>query len=208
MPAPATGSPAPSTPRARSSSAPSSTSASIAPGRSERRGQLALATGRHEEAAAELERVWKEQLETGSQEWSVTPVFDLIEALVRLGRREEARDVLVRARAELPPESPVEQGIFDRCAALLEEDFEPLFDRALAAHALEEFVNEFPFEHARVRLAYGTRLRRAGRRREARAQLEAAHAAFEEIGAGAWAEQGVGRATGERSSTSGRRRLA
>ncbi len=97
-------------------------------------GQLALATGRHEEAAAELERVWKEQLETGSQEWSVTPVFDLIEALTSgSAEREEARDVLVRARAELPPESPVEQGIFDRCAALLEEDFEPLFDRALAS---------------------------------------------------------------------------
>ncbi len=165
-------------------------------------GQLALATGRHEEAAAELERVWKEQLETGSQEWSVTPVFDLIEALVRLGRREEARDVLVRARAELPPESPVEQGIFDRCAALLEEDFEPLFDRALAAHALEEFVDEFPFEHARVRLAYGTRLRRAGRRREARAQLEAAHEAFQEIGAGAWAEQ----ASAELRASGARRR--
>ena len=78
-------------------------------------GQLALATGHLEEAAAELERVWKDQLAAGNHEWSVTPVFDLVEADVRLGHGDKAREALDWAKAELAPESPVEQAVFDRC---------------------------------------------------------------------------------------------
>ncbi|MGH3037937.1 MAG: response regulator transcription factor, partial [Gaiellaceae bacterium] len=53
---------------------------------------------------------------------------------------------------------------------------------------------------ARTRLAFGERLRRAARRVEAREQLRLALAAFEEMGADAWAERARAelRATGAR----------
>ena len=46
-----------------------------------------------------------------------------------------------------------------------------------------------PFELARTRLCYGERLRRAGRRIDARAQLREALGGFEALGAGRWAER-------------------
>ena len=46
-----------------------------------------------------------------------------------------------------------------------------------------------PFELARTRLCHGERLRRAGRRIDARAQLRQALAGFEALGAQAWAER-------------------
>ena len=76
--------------------------------------------------------------------------------------------------------------MFDRCAALFDDDFEPIFERALAAHRLDGVAGEFPFDVARTRLAFGERLRRDGKRREARAQLREALSMFEEIGASAW----------------------
>ena len=45
------------------------------------------------------------------------------------------------------------------------------------------------FEEARTRLAYGERLRRTGRRREARAQLRAALEGLDAVGASPWAER-------------------
>jgi DNA-binding NarL/FixJ family response regulator len=45
------------------------------------------------------------------------------------------------------------------------------------------------FERARTRLAYGERLRRSGRRREARAQLRPALEELDAIGAVPWAER-------------------
>ncbi|MFE7486750.1 LuxR C-terminal-related transcriptional regulator [Kitasatospora sp. NPDC057541] len=54
------------------------------------------------------------------------------------------------------------------------------------------------FDHARVQLAYGERLRRARATAASRAPLRAALAAFEELGARPWAERAVKelRATG------------
>ncbi len=59
------------------------------------------------------------------------------------------------------------------------------FDRALAAH---ERSLRRP-DRARTQLAYGSHLRRARRRVDARAHLRGALAAFEELGAEAWAER-------------------
>lgn len=57
-----------------------------------------------------------------------------------------------------------------------------------------------PYQVARTALNYGERLRRAGRRREARAQLHAALEIFNRLGAAVWAGQAERelRATGER----------
>jgi DNA-binding NarL/FixJ family response regulator len=74
------------------------------------------------------------------------------------------------------------------CRALLSEDegeAERLFRAALRVHA--EAAR--PFEQARSELAYGEFLRRAGRRIEARAHLQAALDRFERLGAALWAER-------------------
>ena len=82
-----------------------------------------------------------------------------------------------------------------RCRGLLAADDE--FEAPLQA-ALEH--REMPFETARTRLVLGERLRRAGRRVEARADLREALAAFERLGAQPWAERARTelRASGER----------
>ena len=64
-----------------------------------------------------------------------------------------------------------------------DDDIDPPFRTALAFHA------ETPdrFETARTQLAYGSRLRRARRRVDAREPLTDAYQAFERLGARPWA---------------------
>ncbi len=50
-------------------------------------------------------------------------------------------------------------------------------------------VERWPFDHARVRLAYGEHLRRNGHMRSARDQLEPALDTFDQLGAEPWAEK-------------------
>ena len=66
-----------------------------------------------------------------------------------------------------------------------DDDAPDLFDEALALPGIEEW----PFELARVRLAYGERLRRLRRTRDARSQLAAAREGFERLGAHPWARR-------------------
>ncbi len=88
-------------------------------------------------------------------------------------------------------------------AALTEEGEKGLttFEDALALPG----TDRWPFERARVQLLYGERLRRMRATTEARAQLAAARAGFERIGARPWAERASAelRAAGERPSSSG-----
>jgi DNA-binding NarL/FixJ family response regulator len=60
--------------------------------------------------------------------------------------------------------------------------FDDLFSQAIARHG----ASRMPFELARTQLAYGQRLRRAGRRLESRARLRQALAAFQALSATAW----------------------
>ena len=84
-----------------------------------------------------------------------------------------------------------------RCRGLLagEEEFDAAFGEALRLHGLAGAV----LAEARTALLYGERLRRAGRRVDARVQLHAALETFERLGAGAWAARAEGelRASGE-----------
>jgi DNA-binding CsgD family transcriptional regulator len=75
----------------------------------------------------------------------------------------------------------------DHGRALLSDggEAEDHFQRALAHHGR----GIRPVDRARTHLAYGGFLRRAGRRVEARAQLRAALAVFDEVGASSWAER-------------------
>jgi len=75
----------------------------------------------------------------------------------------------------------------ERAAGLVapEEAFPRHFEAAITAH--RQTVDEF--ELARTRLCFGERLRRSGRRSEARPELHAAHEAFARLGAIPWAER-------------------
>jgi DNA-binding CsgD family transcriptional regulator len=111
---------------------------------------------------------------------------DLVEAYVRLGRPDEARAAL----ATLAEQAFRGGGGWARAAAcrgrgMVDADFDRHFGEAIALHEHDPS----PLERARTRLAYGSRLRRAGRRTESRQQLERALSAFDELGARPWARQ-------------------
>jgi DNA-binding CsgD family transcriptional regulator len=147
-------------------------------------GRLELARGRVAEAIERLEQVQQRLDQAGNWEANVTPTWDLVEAYVRVGELEKARALLKRAEEAMPPVSASEDATIKRCHGIVadEKSFEAAFERALALHNAEPF----PFERARTGLAYGERLRRAGKRRRARDQLRAALAVFDDLGAAAW----------------------
>jgi DNA-binding CsgD family transcriptional regulator len=124
---------------------------------------------------------------------------DLIEALLRLHDTGSALELLETYAGEAERlGDPLARALAKRCRALVAEAsaFEGPFERALALHA----VAGNPFEEARTRLSYGERLRRNGRRIDAREQLRSSLAVFERLGAEPWAERARAelRATGER----------
>jgi DNA-binding CsgD family transcriptional regulator len=159
-------------------------------------GQLALATGRAEEALEHLDALWSGS--TGQRGVAFAAIPDLVEAAVRAGRPEVGRErlppYLAWAEAARSPEA---RALAARARALLAEgpEADPLFREALEAHA----ATDRPLDRARTRLLYGEHLRRERRRVEAREALRAALDAFEALGAAAWAERARAelRATGE-----------
>jgi DNA-binding CsgD family transcriptional regulator len=124
---------------------------------------------------------------------------DLIETLVRSGRRADASKQLDRLleNADLT-ESRWAHAVGARSRALLVDDAEAddAFESALELHEVDS--NEL--EHARTQLAYGERLRRLRRRRDSREHLHRALETFERLGARPWAERARAelRASGER----------
>ncbi len=131
---------------------------------------------------------------------------DAVEALVALARLDEAqqltRQLDAAAAANHHPWSMVMaarcHGLLlaaagDRAAAL------GLLERALAGHQRLPM----PFEEARTRLLLGSTLRRAGRRSDARRELETARALFRRLGTPIQERQ----ASTELASIGGRRRL-
>jgi ATP/maltotriose-dependent transcriptional regulator MalT len=123
---------------------------------------------------------------------------DLIEALARAGRADEATELLASfEQAAEACTSTWGLGASARCRGLLgaSDDFEADFSRALE---LQE-ASGTPFEVARTELCLGERLRRARRRKEARTVLRPAIERFERLGAMPWAERAKAelRASGE-----------
>jgi ATP/maltotriose-dependent transcriptional regulator MalT len=113
---------------------------------------------------------------------------ELIEAAVRTGRTELAREALDRLSVMTAIEgSDWAKGLEARSRALLSEGHN-------AEHCYAEAVERFgrtPLrpELARAHLLYGEWLRREQRRRDARHQLHAAYHLFTAIGADAFAER-------------------
>ena len=119
-------------------------------------------------------------------------VGEEIEALVALGRLDEAEAVLgwLEERGRALGRASALAAAW-RCRGLLAAARR---DPAGALAALERALGEharagMPFEEVRTRLCLGAALRRAGRRREARATLEAARATFAALGARPWGER-------------------
>ena len=159
-------------------------------------GLLELGLGRPELALAHLEEATAAGGGPGARRLSRPAVGDLVEA--RLHHAGEVPDELMTAVVHAG------DGDFEGCAAVVErcralvageDEFDARFGRALKLHG-----GGWPFARARTQLCYGERLRRAGRRIDARAQLRTALETFERLGARPWAERASDelRATGER----------
>jgi DNA-binding CsgD family transcriptional regulator len=123
---------------------------------------------------------------------------ELIEAAVRAGEREVAAAACeTLSRRALAAGTPWGLGLRARCAALLAEgtDAEDLYRESISQ--LERC--RMAVDLARAHLLYGQWLRRARRRRDARAELNTAHDMFTRMGAERFAELAAAelRATGE-----------
>jgi DNA-binding CsgD family transcriptional regulator len=125
--------------------------------------------------------------------WSLP---DLVEAAVRAGDRDEAREAFEAYASWARSGPPWTATRVAACRALLAEG-----EQASAHYeeALAQGPGLRPFDYARVQLLYGEQLRRLRRRTDSRVQLRAAHSAFEAFRAEPWAERARSelRASGE-----------
>ncbi|MFF9119151.1 AAA family ATPase [Streptomyces massasporeus] len=139
------------------------------------------ARGDDERTVAELSPFLSEKIahRSGLEEVGIVPWRPLLsEALTRLGRTEEALDVLIPYENGATARGRwLEQATAARCRGLLEESYghREAADRAFR-QGLRLCGQGTPcWEEALLHLSYGTFLRRTGRRRKAVAELEAAH---------------------------------
>lgn len=115
-------------------------------------------------------------------------LLDHMEALTQSGQTDLARAGLDRVEAFANHSGvPWAAGRSEHCQGLLAEGMAAAdhFDRALAHYNEGQRV----FERARCELAYGTSLRRARRRADARPHLRAALSVFQDLNAAPWAER-------------------
>jgi DNA-binding CsgD family transcriptional regulator len=157
---------------------------------------LDMAVGRINEAIDRYEEVRALARKLDLDHPYLSPLPDLIEALARAGRTEQARELMPEYIAQRASgSSPLPSGRLHRLHGILDEDdFDKHFQRAIGLHR-----QVLPFQQARSQLCYGERLRRSRRRLEARAQLRAAIETFDRLDARPWADRGRAelRAAGE-----------
>jgi DNA-binding CsgD family transcriptional regulator len=145
---------------------------------------LELGHGRYENARSYALEVFEEDV----LYFGTINLADVIEAAVRSGDVESAQEALGRLaeRAEATM-SPWGLGLLSRGRALLASN------KDAEAHYVDsvEWLGRSGIgtEHARSRLLYGEWLRRQRRRRDARAELHAAHDMLQSIGADAFANR-------------------
>ncbi|HWF51187.1 MAG TPA: AAA family ATPase [Solirubrobacteraceae bacterium] len=112
--------------------------------------------------------------------------LDMVEATTRTGRqREAAAHVEAMIEADVASISPRMALLVAGCAGIAAADrsANEHFDRALSTPG----ADHWPFELARVRLAYGECLRRSRAASESRRYLTAAEETFQRLGARPWA---------------------
>jgi DNA-binding CsgD family transcriptional regulator len=151
-------------------------------------GELELGFGN---AAAAVEQFERQQLLLGGMgitDADLSPAPELVDAYLRLGRREEAEhaaaELMTAARAKGQPWS-LARAL--RCHGIIgsQKSFAACFEQALTHH----HATPDAFEAARTRLAYGERLRRTRNRVLAREQLRAAVDTFDRLDARPWADR-------------------
>ncbi|HVH64754.1 MAG TPA: AAA family ATPase [Candidatus Acidoferrum sp.] len=162
-------------------------------------GATEVAAGQPDKANSYFEELRSRRLRTAERSQAVVRSDgDEVEALVALGRADEAQHVCDRlADDERLFDNAWQRAIGARCRALVASARGDLvasmteFDRALAAHDLLPM----PLERGRTLLACAILLRRAKQKRLAHERLEEAMGIFERLGASAWLQ----RAQAERS---------
>jgi ATP/maltotriose-dependent transcriptional regulator MalT len=148
----------------------------------------ALGRGDFEEAFQEAAAISPPGVFASHAPYALRVAMDLVEAAVRTGRHDEARaHVTAMREARIGRISPRLDLLATASAAIAAPAHEagPLFSAALAVPG----ADRWPFDFARVRLAYGEYLRRDRVTSEARAHLGAAVATFRVLGARPWAER-------------------
>jgi hypothetical protein len=153
-------------------------------------GRLALSTGDVEEAERVLGGLWRDSRAAGIVEPGENRYLgDLAEALVALGRLDEADQVAAEIEqrgTEL--DRPAVLAVAARCRGLVacaRGDVDRALGELEDALARHEEVT-LPFQQARTLLALGRAQRQAAQRRNARDTLEASRDSFAQLGAAAW----------------------
>ena len=161
-------------------------------------GVLELGLGQHERAVEHLTCQLRLLGLLGITDVDLSPAPELIDAFIRLGRRQEAArladELSVAAEAKGQPWS-LARALRGQALVAEDDSFESTFQEALEQHANTPDA----FETARTQLAYGERLRRVRKRKLAREQLRAALERFELLDARPWIDRAWAelQATGE-----------
>src|SRR5438270_1871300 len=153
-------------------------------------GMLELGLGHPDEALRQLAACDAFLHEISISDPDLSPAPDIVDALARLGRVPEAREVArLYSAAAAAKGQPFALARAARAEALLapEADFAARFESALRHHESTPDT----FERARTQLYFGERPRRARKRVEARKQLRAALKAFDQLGAAPWADRAM-----------------
>jgi ATP/maltotriose-dependent transcriptional regulator MalT len=159
----------------------------------------ALATGRHADAYAAAERVFDSADSAYHPVISSWLIADLAEAARNIDQLEAARARVAEVEA-MVGESPGTSIalVLHHARALVAG---PTEARLRFEEVLASDLTRWPFQRARIQLAYGQWLRRDRRIAESRAALRAARDTFDALGCAPWSEQARRelRASGERS---------
>lgn len=169
------------------------------------RGLAALGRGDFEEAYQQATAISPAGTFAPYVPYATWVMMDLVEAAVRTGRHAEAAAHVTAMRSsEVAALSPRLALLAAGAAAIAAPDDRAsgLFETALAIPG----TDPWPFDLARVQLAYGERLRRTRATTVSRVPLTAALETFERLGARLWAAQASNelRATGQTRFRSGR----
>ena len=159
----------------------------------------ALASGRHSDAYAFADRLFDPADSAYHPVISSWLIADLAEAALHIDRLDAARARVAEVEASVGdrPGTWIALGLRHARALVAEPtDAGDRFDEALASD-----LTRWPFQRARIQLAYGQWLRRHRRVAESRAVLRAARDTFDALGCAPWSEQARRelRASGERS---------
>jgi ATP/maltotriose-dependent transcriptional regulator MalT len=147
----------------------------------------ALSMGRYEEAFAHAYRIFDPTDVAHHQRELFAAVSYLAEAAIHCGRTEEATTIVdgLEPIAALTPSPQFRLGMaFARAVLAADSDAEPLYRVALAAH-----LQRCPFQEARLKLSFGSWLRRQRKPRDSRAPLREARDYFETQGLTPWADR-------------------